>query len=177
MSDLNALSGVDAVAAHTLPPARVRTRQRPVLPPSEAPNQQTEAPPAEKEAYEIGYKKPPRHSRFKPGQSGNSKGRPKKAKSLNTIVREHLTQKVPVRTANGEKKISRIEAVLHKTLEQAMKGNPRALAELIKLYASAVPEEKADHDLGQHDEDLTATDLAILEAYRAQFEQGGGVEP
>jgi hypothetical protein len=29
--------------------------------------------------YEIGYKKPPRHTRFKKGQSGNPKGRPKKA--------------------------------------------------------------------------------------------------
>ena len=27
--------------------------------------------------HEVGYGKPPKHTRFKPGQSGNSKGRPK----------------------------------------------------------------------------------------------------
>lgn len=83
---------------------------------------------------------PPKHSRFKPGQSGNPKGRPKSAKGLNTIVRTTLTQKVAVRTSAGERRISRIEAVVQKTIELAMKGNPRALAEIIKLYGNAVPE-------------------------------------
>ena len=84
---------------------------------------------------------------------------------LAKIVRDTLTQKVAVRTSSGEKKITRIEAVLQKTVEQAMKGNPRALAELLKLYGHAVPDERDDinHD---REEDLTATDLATLEELR-----------
>jgi hypothetical protein len=117
--------------------------------------------------YAVGYKKPPIHSRFKPGQSGNPKGKPKRAKSLNTLVRDNLTQKVPVRTASGEKKISRIEALLRKAVEQAMKGNPRALAELLKLYGNAVPEERAEDARSHRDEDFTATDLATLDELRA----------
>ncbi|QYU70755.1 hypothetical protein J4558_11845 [Leptolyngbya sp. 15MV] len=135
------------------------------------------APPSERPSgYEVGYGKPPRHTRFKPGQSGNPRGRPRGAKSLNTLVRGTLTQKVAVRTAAGESRMTRIEAVLHKTVEQAMKGNPRALAELIKLYASAVPEEKGPTDPDQRAEDLTATDLAILEDYARELgqQQAGG---
>lgn len=129
-------------------------------------------PAEERKSYEIGYGKPPKHTRFKPGQSGNAKGRPRAAKSLRTIARETLTSKVPVRTATGEKRISRIEAVLHKTVEQAMKGNPRALAELLKLYAAAVPETSA-HEQTASEEDLSATDLAILEQLKASLRAEG----
>ena len=74
-----------------------------------------------------------------------------------------MTQKVAVRTPSGEKRISRIEAALHKTVELAMKGNPRALAQLIKLYADAVPEAKSSAGEQVLTEDLTATDLAMLD--------------
>ena len=38
--------------------------------------------------YEVGYKKPPIHTRFKPGVSGNPKGRPKGTKNLATDLAE-----------------------------------------------------------------------------------------
>ena len=157
----------------SLPPARVRTRRKPDEP--QAMNQEGRCDqPTPDVGYEVGYKKPPKHTRFKPGQSGNPKGRPKKAESLNTIVRENLTQKVTVRTSLGEKRITRIEAVIHKAVEQAMKGNPRAIAELLKLYNTAVPEEKIGKAEGEREEDLTAADLAMLAAYRQEIELGAG---
>lgn len=151
--------------AATAGKAPVRSRSRP----STQSNGNTTAPeltePEKPEGgdYTVGYRKPPVATRFKPGKSGNPKGRPKAAKGLNTIVRKTLTQKVSVRTANGEQRISRIEAALHKTVELAMKGNPRALAQLIKLYADAVPDAQTSVDQRAPDQDLTATDLAILE--------------
>jgi hypothetical protein len=150
-----------------LPPARVRVRTRPA--PDAIPLDAAATAAVTQETssdYKVGYRQPPKHTQFKPGQSGNSKGRPKAAKGLQSIVRETLTQKVAVRTATGTKRISRIEAVLQKTLEQAMKGNPRALAELIKLYSNAVPEEKPVLAQDEPGEDLTATDLATLEELR-----------
>ena len=65
----------------------------------------------------------------------------------------------------------RIEAVLHKTVELAMKGNPRALAEILKLYASAVPETAAIESTTVSAEELTAGDLAILEELKAGYLQ------
>lgn len=118
--------------------------------------------------YVVGYCKPPKHSQFKPGQSGNSRGRPKGARGLKTIVRELMTAKVAVRTATGARKMTRIEAVLQKTNELAMKGNPRAQAELIKLYSTAVPDVPAQ-SLAPSSEDLTQTDLAILEEVKAEW--------
>ena len=117
------------------------------------------------EDYAVGYQRPPRATQFKPGQSGNPKGRPKAARGMNSIVRDNLTQKVLVRTANGTRRISRIDAVIQKTIELAMKGNPRALIEVLKLYSMAVPDTKVDrHDGVGSLEELSAADLAILKA-------------
>jgi hypothetical protein len=43
--------------------------------------------------YEVGYKKPPKHSQFKKGQSGNTKGRRKLLLSAVSIVRKILKGK------------------------------------------------------------------------------------
>ncbi len=116
--------------------------------------------------YEVGYKRPPKASQYKPGQSGNPKGRPRGAKGINTLARETLTAKVRVRTPDGEKRMSKMEAVLQKTVELAMKGNARAIILLLNLYRPAVPDAPmAEHGTGSGD-DLTQTDIEILEMFR-----------
>jgi hypothetical protein len=130
------------------------------------------APASDKPAeYEVGYKKPPKHSQFKPGRSGNPKGRSKEAKGLKKIVKEKLTQKILARTASGAKRVSLIEGVIQKLIELAMKGNPRALEKLLTLYTLAVPDvlETLDAPTSQ---DLTATDQAILDAFISNFRDG-----
>jgi hypothetical protein len=150
-----------------MPPVRSRTRPAALGQGNTEASEISDPQQAEEEAgYAVGYGKPPVSTRFKSGHSGNPKGRPKAAKGLGTIVRDTMTQKVAVRTPSGEKRISRIEAALHKTVELAMKGNPRALAQLIKLYADAVPETKSSAGEQVLTEDLTATDLAMLDELR-----------
>ena len=152
---------VPASDTRSLPPVRHRVRATPAAtPPQESSKQMQD--------YEVGYRRPPAHTRFKPGRSGNPKGRPKGARGLNTLARELLTARVPVRTGSGEKRMHRIEAVLHKTFELALKGNPRALSQVLSLYASAVPETAAA-DSPLPAEELTMTDLAILEEFKASL--------
>lgn len=124
--------------------------------------------------YAVGYGKPPVGSRFKPGQSGNPKGRPKGAKGLNTIVRETLGEKLAVRTSSGPKKITKIEAVLQKTLEKALKGDARAQLELMKLWRAAVPDDAGPAEELTTEESLSSADLAILAAFEAQLAEQQG---
>ena len=53
--------------------------------------------------YEVGYRRPPIETQFKPGQSGNPKGRPKKAKNegWDEALWSALNEKVAV-TRNGK---------------------------------------------------------------------------
>ena len=56
-------------------------------------------PPGGDDGYRVGYGKPPVHSRFQPGQSGNPAGRRKGVRNLMTDVGRILVK--PVRLKEG----------------------------------------------------------------------------
>jgi hypothetical protein len=89
----------------------------------------------------VGFKKPPRHAQFKPGQSGNKKGRPKGAKNFATIFAEELNALVIFRGENGKRKrISMRRAIVKQHINKAANGEPRAAAlvlNAIRLYGDA----------------------------------------
>jgi hypothetical protein len=43
------------------------------------------------DGFVVGYKKPPRHSRFQPGKSGNPRGKQKGVRNFGTDVKRTLT--------------------------------------------------------------------------------------
>ncbi|WP_424360184.1 DUF5681 domain-containing protein [Methylocystis parvus] len=51
--------------------------------------------------YAVGYGRPPEHTRFQPGQSGNRNGRPKGSRPIGAVLQDVLQQKIPV-TENGK---------------------------------------------------------------------------
>lgn len=88
---------------------------------------------ADPASYEVGYAKPPQHTRFKPGQSGNPKGRKRASKSTGTLLREILNETIVVREGSREKKLTRKEAWLRQTMNGALKGDAKASATMIGL--------------------------------------------
>ena len=64
--------------------------------------------------YEIGYGRPPKSTRFKPGQSGNTKGRPKGSTNLENLLNKALDVKVTIETPTGTKRITKREAIMLK---------------------------------------------------------------
>jgi Family of unknown function (DUF5681) len=51
--------------------------------------------------YDVGYGKPPLHSRFKKGRSGNPHGRPKGSSNMSTLLDHALNEQVVV-SENGQ---------------------------------------------------------------------------
>lgn len=155
-------------------------RSRPQRTEGELPNAsvadpvQSDAPSPEDDSggYKVGRGKPPLHTRFKKGVSGNPKGRPSGSPGLNKLIRDTLLTSVPVRTESGTKRMTKIEAIIHKQLEQAVKGNQRAAIQLMNLYAAAVPDQ-SDH-APEGTAPLTETDQAIIERFRTQILSGEG---
>ena len=75
----------------------------------------------------VGYCKPPRHSRFKPGQSGNPRGRPRKNGSIETMIKRELDQMVSIKEGQRELRISKREAIVKQFVNRAIKGDPKPL--------------------------------------------------
>jgi uncharacterized protein DUF5681 len=83
--------------------------------------------------YEIGYGKPPPASRFKPGQSGNPKGRPKQADATTLDITGLLNEPIKVKVAGKTKKMSPFEASFRLLAKRAIKDkNLGAIIEFLK---------------------------------------------
>jgi len=83
--------------------------------------------------YEVGYRKPPRHTRFNKGQSGNPKGRPGGAKNLSTLLSEALNEPVIVAENGGRRTISKRQAIIKQLVNQSAKGDWRATKLLLDI--------------------------------------------
>ena len=85
---------------------------------------------SENEDYEVGHKKPPKASQWKPGQSGNPKGRPKKTKDFDKLLDQELNQTIRV-TDNGQTLSMTKREVLIKTLVNSALTDDRAALKLV----------------------------------------------
>jgi hypothetical protein len=115
--------------------------------------------------YETGYGKPPKHTRFKKGCSGNPAGRPKGSKGLVALQEKILSEKV-LAIENGRRmKISKRELIMRQLGKMAVTGNIRAIQLLLGIEVAA--EERASK-IAQHDSrDVTElTDEELMEIIR-----------
>ena len=81
----------------------------------------------------VGYGRPPVASRFKPGQSGNPRGRRKGVKNVATIFSDALYKPVKIRTAGRVRSLPKIEAIIEILLNKALSGDPAAISRIIEL--------------------------------------------
>jgi hypothetical protein len=116
----------------------------------------------EDDAEDVGYGKPPRNHQFKPGQSGNPKGRKKGIKNEVTILRELLQHKVALNERGKTRKITLLEAILRKVAEDCLRGNIKSVGFLLNRYYAAAAGDAAQGDLSEDDK-------AVLEAYLREF--------
>jgi len=111
--------------------------------------------------YATGFSKPPLASRFKPGQSGNSKGRPKGRKNLKTLIRQAMTATITVQEGSSGRHVTKLEGVVLRQLQNALKGNDRSAMAVIKM-ATALGLLEDTPENAQAEIDLTPSDERIL---------------
>ena len=120
--------------------------------------------------YEVGYRKPPRHTRFKPGQSGNPRGRPKAEKSLGAALNEALKAKVKMRRNGKERVVSSIQAFVLRVVTDAIQGKASAQKMLVALMERFVPT-AADAAPTGHAEDARARLFEELDLMRKRLQK------
>lgn len=115
--------------------------------------------------YDVGYGKPPRTTRFRKGQSGNPRGRPKGSRNFTTDLDEILSEPLTI-TENGKpRKVSSQLAALKRLRAEALQGNPRALDRLLMLAA----DRSAERDVRSADQSPSAEEAEILERFANDF--------
>lgn len=121
--------------------------------------------------YEVGYRKPPKHSRFKKGESGNEKGRPKKSKDLDTLVQQELDAIITIKEGGRERRVTKREAIVMRIVNGALAGVPRQLEFLFKRA-----EKKPVPDPFEPTTDDENELKKALDRYMAQQWSAGNVE-
>lgn len=109
--------------------------------------------------YEVGYGKPPKHSRFQPGQSGNPKGKQMGKKGLKTDLAAELDAKQTIQI-NGKPVTGRRQQLLVMTLAaRAAAGDLKAAQTLLPIIVQVLGIE----DRGVDRRRLSPQDQAILD--------------
>ncbi len=112
----------------------------------------------------VGYKRPPKHGQFRPGQSGNPRGRRKGVVNFKTDLLDELREQIPIRENGRDRKISKQRAFIKALVAAAIKGDMRATNALVSFCTRSLG--------GQTDEDVNAApaadDIDIIEAFVAR---------
>ena len=81
-----------------------------------------------REDYEVGYGKPPKHTRWKAGESGNrTKQHRRRPKNTVTLIDELFLSSIDVTIDGERRKIPILEAIMMQLLKLELSGNRRAL--------------------------------------------------
>ena len=114
---------------------------------------------AEDKSYDVGYSKPPREHRFRPGQSGNPAGRKKGSRGLKTDLHAELSSVLTISINKQPVSGTKQRLMLKSLATRAAAGDVRASAILLPLIMQIFGIE----DRGQVRRQLSRQDQAILD--------------
>jgi hypothetical protein len=116
--------------------------------------------------YEVGYGRPPKHTQFRRGQSGNPKGRKKGSRSLKTDLDEALKATLTI-TVGGKKRRGTTQALaMYALAVKAATGDLRAskqLGDLVLALFGGGDRGGSEARLSRQDEELLERLLERLE--------------
>jgi hypothetical protein len=128
--------------------------------------------------HQVGYGKPPLHSRFQKGQSGNPSGRPAGRKRLTDLFAEELHRLVSKHGAPGEEQISALQAVIRAQFKLAADGDGPAQRAFLNLAKELAKQElEAEEKQLEAEEKRKASEQAAETKAEAQPGRCGRCDP
>jgi Family of unknown function (DUF5681) len=127
-------------------------------------------PPETSRDYAVGYGKPPLHTRFQKGRSGNPKGRPRGRKNMSTLLSDALNGSVSVVENGRRKKITKREAIITQLVNKSASADLRATQMVLAMLRDV----EARADSGAEPAAFTEADQQIIRRIQARLRNENG---
>ena len=125
-------------------------------------------PPDDERDYPVGYGKPPPHTRFVKGHSGNPRGRQPGAKNMKTLLTKALNELVVVTDNGGRRKVTKREAIITQLVNRSAKADFKAIQILLGMLRDI----EDDSDPHSADPTFTEADQQIIARIKARLRGG-----
>jgi Family of unknown function (DUF5681) len=124
--------------------------------------------------HEVGYGRPPRHSRFRKGRSGNPRGRPRGSKNLATLFAEALDETVVVKEDGRRRAITKREAIVKQLVNRSASADLAAMRMLLGMAQALEGRADPEADGAKPGDQTTAeADLEVMRELRRRLLRSG----
>ena len=127
-------------------------------------------PPETPPDYVVGYGKPPLHTRFQKGRSGNPKGRPRGKKNMSTLLSAALDAAIIVVENGRRKKISKREAIITQLVNKSASADLKAT----QIVLAMLQDVEARADDSSASAAFTEADQEIIQRIQARMRNENG---
>ena len=93
------------------------------------------------EHYDVGYGKPPQHTRFKKGCSGHPAGRPRESTNVTSELKELLAARTTIKVNGAVQKVRTAKAICLALIQKALGGDVRAFSKIVDIIGPAMADE------------------------------------
>lgn len=114
-----------------------------------------------RKGYKVGYGKPPAYTQFKPGHSGNPRGRPKDVQDPETLLRKAVNKKTIVKVQGQHRKLSKLELACTQLANKSASGDTRSILSVLRLLGVPRPKIEVPKDV-EEQERMVAEKLTTL---------------
>lgn len=121
--------------------------------------------------YEVGYRKPPKHSRFKPGVSPNPSGRPKRQPTSLEEFEAELNTRIEVQENGRKRRLTKRRLITKQVVNGAVKGD-RACLRMVQTVMAILDERAVSAVDKMTPKERAAVDKAIMQSLAAMFAAG-----
>jgi hypothetical protein len=127
-------------------------------------------PPETPRDYAVGYGKPPLHTRFQKGRSGNPKGRPRGRKNMSTLLSDALNGSVIVVENGRRKKITKREAIVTQLVNKSASADLKATQIVLAMLRDVESQADGSADPAA----FTEADQQIIRRIQARLRNENG---
>ena len=124
-------------------------------------------------SYEVGYGKPPAHSRFRKGVSGNPRGRKSGSRNVASLLTEALDARVDVTEKGKRKKKTMLGVIITQLVRKSANADLKATDMVLALEEKHESRAERGRANTSNIYEVNEDDVAVFEAFKTRLSNNG----